>query len=131
MAFRDSYTDIPEILDELNSHINVMSAGGQNSSSVSGITGMRIRDSADVVAQSRVRQIYQLFNSSAPTSVRPRIRNGNDYYLQYLQGIKEVSSNVTGSASCTTCAGLTYNGNVQSDPTKFVLTYRNGNYPPV
>ena len=131
MAFRDSYTDIPEILDELNSHINVMSAGGQNSSSVSGITGMRIRDSADVVAQSRVRQIYQLFNSNAPTAVRPRIRNGNDYYLQYLQGIKEVSSNVTGSASCTTCAGLTYNGNVQSDPTKFVLTYRNGNYPPV
>ena len=135
---RDSYTDIPEILDELNSHINVMSAGGQNSltstdgtSSFKGITGMRIRDSADVVAQSRVRQIYQLFNSNAPTAVRPRIRNGNDYYLQYLQGIKEVSSNVTGSASCTACAGLTYNGNVQSDPTKFVLTYRNGNYPPV
>jgi hypothetical protein len=108
-----------------------MSAGGQNSSTVSGIQGMRIKDTSDFVAQARVRQIYQLFNSSAPTAVRPRIRNGNDYYLQYLQGIKEVSSNVTGNASCTACAGLTYNGNVQSDPTKFVLTFKNGNYPPV
>jgi predicted transcriptional regulator len=103
-----------------------MSAGGQNSGSNVGITGMRIRDSADVVAQIRVRQIYQLFNSNAPTAVRPRIRNGNDVYLQYLQSVKEVSSNVTGNALCTTtCAGLAYNGN------GLVLTYRNGNYPPV
>ena len=108
-----------------------MSAGGQNSSSNVGITGMRIRDTADVVAQIRVRQTYQQFNSNTPNAVRPRIRNGNDVYLQYLQGVKEVSSNVTGSGSCTTCAGLTYNGNLQSDPTKFILTYRNGNFPPV
>jgi hypothetical protein len=108
-----------------------MSAGGQNSSSVSGIQGMRIKDSSDFVAQARVRQIYQLFNSNAPTAVRPRIRNGNDYYLQYLQGIKEVSSNVTGSASCISCVGLPYHGNVQPDATKFVLTFKNGNYPPV
>jgi len=108
-----------------------MSAGGQNSSTVSGIQGMRIKDTSDFVAQARVRQIYQLFNSNAPTAVRPRIRNGNDYYLQYLQGIKEVSSNVGAGASCITCAGLAYNGNTQSDPTKFILTYRNGNFPPV
>ena len=108
-----------------------MSAGGQNSSSNVGITGMRIRDTADVVAQIRVRQTYQQFNSNTPNAVRPRIRNGNDVYLQYLQGLKEVSSNVTGSSSCITCAGLTYNGNTQSDPTKFILTYRNGNFPPV
>jgi hypothetical protein len=108
-----------------------MSAGGQNSSTLSGIQGMRIKDTSDFVAQARVRQIYQLFNSNAPTAVRPRIRNGNDYYLQYLQGIKEVSSNVSGYSSCPACAGLTYNGNVQSDPTKFVLTFKNGNYPPV
>jgi hypothetical protein len=93
---------------------------------------MRIRDTADVVAQNRVRQTYQQFNSNTPNAVRPRIRNGNDVYLQYLQGLKEVSSNVQGgSTSCTACAGLTYNGNVQSDPTKFILTYRNGNFPPV
>jgi hypothetical protein len=108
-----------------------MSAGGQNSTSLTGIQGMRVRDSADVIAQARVRMMYQQFNSNTPNAVRPRIRNGNDSYLQYLQGIKEVSSNVTGSASCITCTGLTYNGNVQSDPTKFVLTYRNGNFPPV
>jgi hypothetical protein len=108
-----------------------MSAGGQNSTTLSGIQGMRLRETSDVVAQIRVRQTYQQFNSNTPNAVRPRIRNGNDVYLQYLQGIKEVSSNVTGSASCITCAGLTYNGNTQSDPTKFILTYRNGNYPPV
>ena len=107
-----------------------MSAGGQNSlvsadttSSFKGITGMRIRDTSDFVAQNRVRQIYQLFNSNAPNAVRPRIRNGNDVYLQFLQGVKEVSSNVTGNASCTACAGLSYNNGV--------LTFKNGNFPPV
>ena len=109
-----------------------MSAGGQNSGSNVGITGMRVRDSADVIAQTRVRMIYQQFNSNTPNAVRPRIRNGNDVYLQFLQGIKEVSSNVQGgSASCTACAGLTYHGNVQSDSTKFILTFKNGNFPPV
>jgi len=108
-----------------------MSAGGQNSTALSGIQGMRIKDTSDVVAQTRVRQIYQLFNSNAPTAVRPRIRNGNDVYLQYLEGLKEVSSNVNGYAACPACVGLTYNGNTQSDPTKFILTFKNGNFPPV
>lgn len=102
-----------------------MSAGGQNSTSFSRITGMRIQDSSDVVEQLRVRQIYQLFNSTTPNAVRPRVPNGNSLYLQYLEGLKEVSSNVNGYTSCTTCAGLAYNGN------RIVLTYRNGNYPPV
>ena len=102
-----------------------MSAGGQNSSSVSRVTGMRIQNSSDVIEQIRLRQIFQLFNSTTPNAVRPRIPNGNGVYLQYLEGLKEVSSNVTGYASCTTCAGLTFNGN------GLVLTYRNGNYPPV
>ena len=108
-----------------------MSAGGQNSTSLSGIQGMRLRETSDVVAQIRVRQMYQMFNSNVPNAVRPRIPNGNDYYLQYLRGIKEVSSNVNGYAACTTCAGLPYNGNVQSDSTKYVLTFKNGNFPPV
>ncbi len=102
-----------------------MSAGGQNSSSISRVTGMRIQNTSDVVEQIRVRQIFQLFNSTTPNAVRPRIPNGNGVYLQYLEGLKEVSSNVTGNASCTTCEGLTYNGN------GLVLTYRNGNFPPV
>jgi hypothetical protein len=96
-----------------------MSAGGQNSTTLSGIQGMRIRDASDVDAQMRVREIYQLFNSSAPTAIRPRVPNGNDAYLQFLQGIKEVSSNVNGYASCPVCAGLAYNGR------GLVLTYRN------
>lgn len=115
-----------------------MSAGGQNSLTLAdgtagfkGITGMRVRDSADVVAQIRVRQMYQQFNSNTPNAVRPRIPNGYNSYIQFLQGIKEVSSNVTGSASCIACAGLTYHGNVQSDSTKFILTFKNGNFPPV
>ena len=102
-----------------------MSAGGQNSATLSGIQGMRIRDASDVDAQNRVREIYQLLNSSTPNAVRPRIPNGNDVYLQFLQGVKEVSSNVTGSASCPACAGLSYNGN------GLVLTWKNGKFPPV
>lgn len=116
-----------------------MSAGGQNSLALAdgsagfkGITGMRIRDTADVVAQVRVRQMYQQFNSNTPNAVRPRIRNGNDVYLQYLQGIKEVSSNVQGgSTSCTACAGLTYNGNATTSSFPYVLNFKNGNFPPV
>ena len=100
-----------------------MSAGGQNSTSVSRITGMRIKDSSDVVEQLRVRQIYQMFNSTTPNAVRPRIPNGNGLYLQFLEGTKEVSSNVTGYSVCTECsgatAGLAYNGN------RVVLSYRN------
>lgn len=102
-----------------------MSAGGQNSSSISRVTGMRIQNTSDVVEQIRLRQIFQLFNSTTPNAVRPRIPNGNGVYLQYLEGLKEVSSNVTGNASCTTCTGLAFNGN------GLVLTYRNGNFPPV
>ena len=102
-----------------------MSAGGQNSSSISRVTGMRIQNTSDVVEQIRLRQIFQLFNSTTPNAVRPRIPNGNGVYLQYLEGLKEVSSNVTGNASCTTCEGLSYNGN------RIILTYRNGNFPPV
>ena len=87
---------------------------------------MRIRDASDVDAQNRVREIFQLFNSATPNAVRPRIPNGNNVYLQFLQGIKESSSSVAGgSASCTACAGLTYTGR------GLILTYRNGNFPPV
>ena len=102
-----------------------MSAGGQNSTTLSGIQGMSIRDASDVEAKTRVREIFQLFNSSTPTAVRPRIPNGNDVYLQFLQGVKETSSNVPGGTGCSACAGLAYNGR------GLVLTYRNGNFPPV
>jgi hypothetical protein len=87
-----------------------MSAGGQRGLDVSGITGMRLQNTSDFVAQIRVRDMYQMFNSTSANAVRPRIRNGNDYYLQFLQGSKE---------SCGTCAGLPYGAN------GVTLSYRN------
>jgi hypothetical protein len=71
---------------------------------------MRLRDTSDVVAQARVRGVYQMFNSTSPNAVRPRIRNGNDFYLQLLEGSKE---------SCGSCAGLPYGANGT------ILSYRN------
>jgi len=87
-----------------------MSAGGQRGLDVSGITGMRLRDSSDFVAQVRVQEMYQMFSTTTANAVRPRIRNGNDYYLQFLEGNKE---------SCGTCAGLPYTAK------GVILSYRN------
>jgi len=83
----------------LNSWAKTMSAGGQNSSTLSGITSMRLRDSADLVAQARVQGMYRMFNSTAPTAFRNRAPTGYDSFLQFLQGRKE---------GCQTCVGLPY-----------------------
>jgi len=83
----------------LNSWAKTMSAGGQNSSTLSGIQGMRLRDSADLVAQARVQGMYRMFNSTAPTAFRNRAPTGYDSFLQFLQGRKE---------GCQTCVGLPY-----------------------
>jgi hypothetical protein len=40
-----------------------------------------------------------MFNSTAPTALRNRTPNGNDSFLQFLQGRKE---------GCETCVGLPY-----------------------
>ena len=93
---------------------------------------MCVRDGSCITAQTRVRQIYRQFNPTTPNALRPRIPNGNDLYLQYLQGIKEASSSsIGGSASCATCVGLTYNGNVTTASNPYVLNFKNGNFPPV
>jgi len=90
-----------------------MSAGGQNSSTLTGIQGMRLRDTSDFVNQIRVRAMYQEFNPTTPNAVQMRVKNSYNNYLQFLQGYKEVSSSVqqtTGAnASCIACAGLPYN----------------------
>ena len=74
---------------------------------------MRLRDSSDVIAQTRVREIYQMFNPTTPNAIRPRIKNSYGNYLQFLQGYKEVSSSVSqitgANGSCIACAGLPYN----------------------
>ena len=90
-----------------------MSAGGQNSSSLSGIQGMRLQNTSDFVNQIRVRAMYQEFNPTTPNAIQPRIKNSYNNYLQFLQGYKEVSSSVstiTGqNTSCIACTGLPYN----------------------
>jgi len=107
-----------------------MSAGGQNSSSLTGIQGMRLRDASDVTNQIRVRNIYQAFNPTTPNAVQPRIPESNTNYLQFLQGYKEMSSSVqqtTGAnGSCIACAGLPYNApRISGASGANILTFKN------
>jgi hypothetical protein len=76
-----------------------MSAGGQNSTSLSGIQSMRLRDASDVVARLRVQGMHRMFSSVNPTAFRNRAPTGYDSFLQFLQGRKE---------DCATCVGLPY-----------------------
>ena len=76
-----------------------MSAGGQNSSDISRIQSMRLRDASDITARSRVQGVYRMFNSTTPNALRNRTPNGYDSFLQFLQGRKE---------GCENCTGLPY-----------------------
>jgi hypothetical protein len=76
-----------------------MSAGGQNTSSLSRVQSMRLRDASDITARARVQGVYRMFNSSTPTAFRNRAPTGYDSFLQFLQGRKE---------GCETCLGLPY-----------------------
>ena len=91
-----------------------MSAGGQNSTSLSGIQSMRLRDTSDVVAQARVQGMFRMFNSSTPTAFRNRAPTGYDSFLQFLQGRKE---------GCATCVGLPYQPLTTNTTT--ILSFRN------
>ena len=91
-----------------------MSAGGQNSISLSGIQSMRLRDASDVDARSRVQGMFRMFNSSAPTAFRNRAPTGYDSFLQFLQGRKE---------GCATCVGLPYQPLTTGTTT--ILSFRN------
>ena len=91
-----------------------MSAGGQNSLSLSGIQSMRLRDASDVVARSRVQGMYRMFNSSAPTAFRNRAETGYNSFLQFLQGREE---------NCETCVGLPYQPLTTGTTT--ILSFRN------
>lgn len=98
-----------------------MSAGGQNSSSLSGIQAMRLRDSADVTTQIRLRMMYQQFNATSPNAINMRIKNSYNNYLQFLEGVKEVS---TGGV-CPTCTGLPYNAPSVASGTARILAFTN------
>jgi hypothetical protein len=91
-----------------------MSAGGQNSSDLSRIQSMRLRDASDITARDRVQGIHRMFNSSTPTAFRNRAETGYTSFLQFLQGREE---------SCETCVGLPYQPLTTATTT--ILSFRN------
>lgn len=91
-----------------------MSAGGQNSVSLSGIQSMRLRDASDSTARARVQGMYRMFNSSAPTAFRNRAETGYNSFLQFLQGREE---------SCEVCLGLPFQP--LTTATRSILSFRN------
>ena len=76
-----------------------MSSGGQRGIDVSGITSMRLRDASDFTARNRLQLVYQTFASTTGANAYlNETPNGNDSYIQFLQGVKEGCSNCTGLA---------------------------------
>jgi hypothetical protein len=77
-----------------------MSAGGQRGIDVSGITAMRVQNASDVTTRTKVRLVYQTFASTTGANAYVNeTPNGNDSYVQFLEGVKE---------SCSNCTGLPY-----------------------
>jgi hypothetical protein len=77
-----------------------MSSGGIRGVDLSGITSMRIQNASDFTKQTKVRLVYQTFASaSGANAYLNETPNGNDSYLQFLQGVKE---------NCSNCTGLPY-----------------------
>ena len=79
-----------------------MSSGGVRGVDLSGITSMRIQNASDFTARDRVQMVYQTFASTTGANAYlNETPNGNDSYVQFLQGVKE---------SCSNCAGLAFVG---------------------
>jgi hypothetical protein len=77
-----------------------MSSGGQRGIDLSGITSMRLQNASDFTARERVQMVYQTFASTTGANAYiNETPNGNDSYVQFLQGLKE---------SCSNCTGLPY-----------------------
>jgi hypothetical protein len=74
-----------------------MSSGGQRGIDLSGITSMRLQFASDVTKRTKVRLVYQTFASTTGANAYlNETPNGNDSYVEFLQGIKESCSNCTG-----------------------------------
>ena len=74
-----------------------MSSGGQRGIDLSGITAMRQQDASDFTSRTKLRLVYQTFASTTGANAyQNETPNGNDSYIQFLQGIKEGCSNCTG-----------------------------------
>lgn len=74
-----------------------MSSGGQRGIDLSGITSMRLQFASDVTKRTKVQLVYQTFASTTGANAYlNETPNGNDSYVEFLQGIKESCSNCTG-----------------------------------
>jgi len=79
-----------------------MSAGGQRGIDVSGITGLRLQNASDVTTRKKEQLMFQNFASTTGANAYAnRTPNGYNYYLQFIQGRKEVTD-------CSACVGLPY-----------------------
>lgn len=86
-----------------------MSAGGQRGIDVSGITGIRIQNASDFVKVKQTQLMYQNFASTTGANAYAnRTPNGYNYYLQFIEGTKEVGRTDISGANCVTCTGLPY-----------------------
>ena len=86
-----------------------MSSGGQRGIDVSGITGLRLQTASDVTKRIRVQDIYQNFASTVGANAwRNRTPNSTGYFLDFIQGRKEVGRRDISGSDCSTCVGLPY-----------------------
>jgi len=90
-----------------------MSAGGQRGIDVSGITGLRQQNASDATKRVQLQLMYQNFASTTGANAyKFRTPNGNNNFLDFTQGRKEVA--VGTSCLVGTCSnrGLPYNYDV-------------------
>jgi hypothetical protein len=85
-----------------------MSAGGQRGIDVSGITGLRLQNASDFTHRIYLQEIYQGFNSNTPNQNRNETPNGNGYFLDFTQSLKEVGRRDISLSDCSSCVGLPY-----------------------
>ena len=82
---------------------------------MSGITGLRLQNASDVTTRTRLQDMYLNFASTTGANAyRNWTPNGTGYFLDFLQGRKEVgrqSRDICGS-DCSSCVGLPYQSNL-------------------
>ncbi len=89
-----------------------MSAGGQRGIDISGVTGVRLRNTSDVVYRKRVQLVFQTFASTTGANAYiNQTPNATGSYLDFLVGRKEVGRqdiSLGVASDCSLCTGLPY-----------------------
>ena len=81
-----------------------MSAGGQRGIDISGVTSLRVQNASDATKRTKIQLVFQTFASTTGANAYVnQTPNGNDSYVQFLQGVKE---------SCSNCSGLPFQWNI-------------------